>query len=93
MQQATHYNDMDGFIERKARSASSKEDKVELLAVKALAAGNIEGLMKEFGFDKKKVIFEVERFLGKQHKRQDDNTPQKQNALNNPPVVTANPFA
>ena len=69
MQQATHYNDMDGFIERKARSASSKEDKVELLAVKALAAGNIEGLMKEFGFDKKKVIFEVERFLGKQHKR------------------------
>ena len=56
---------MDGFIERKAKAAPSKEDKVELLAVKALAEGSIEGLMKEFGFDKKKVMFEVERYLGK----------------------------
>ena len=86
MQQATHYNDMDGFIERKAKAATSKEDKIELKAVSALAAGNIDGLMKEFGFDKKKVMFEVERFLGKQHKKQEESSAKK-NTLNNPPVV------
>ena len=77
---------MEGFIERKAKAATSKEDKIELKAVSALAAGNIDGLMKEFGFDKKKVMFEVERFLGKQHKKQEESSAKK-NTLNNPPVV------
>ena len=65
MQQAIHYKDMEGLIERKAKEAGSSPDKIELLAVKSLAAGSVDGLLKEFGFDKKKVTFEVERFLGK----------------------------
>ena len=59
--------------------------------MKSLAAGNVDGLLKEFGFDKKKVTFEAERFLGKQSKRQEE--PRQKSQLNKPPVVTENPFA
>ena len=69
MQQAIHYKDIEGLIDRKAKEVDNNDDKIELLAVKSLAAGNVDGLLKEFGFDKKKVTYEVERFLGKQIKR------------------------
>ena len=92
MAQAMHYKDMEGFIERKAKEADSPADKIELLAVKSLADGNVDALLKEFGFDKKKVTFEVERFLGKQIKRQEE-APRTNSTLNKPPVVTENPFA
>jgi hypothetical protein len=91
MQQAVHYKDVEGLIERKAKEADNGADKIELLAVKSLAAGSVDGLLKEFGFDKKKVTFEVERFLGKQIKRQEE-APRQHSVLNKPPVVTENPF-
>ena len=59
--------------------------------MKTLAAGNFDSLLKEFGFDKTKVTFEVERFLGKQIKRQAE-APTQNSVLNKPPVVTENPF-
>ena len=53
-------------LERKAREAQTPEDRLELMALKSLASDSFDDLLKEFGFDKKKVTFEAERFLGKQ---------------------------
>ena len=46
MQQAVHYKDLEGLIERKAKEADNGADKIELLAVKSLAVGSVDGLLK-----------------------------------------------
>ena len=44
----------------------SPGEKLEMNALKSLAEGNQDDLLREFGFDSKKVTFAAERFLGKQ---------------------------
>jgi len=57
-----------------ARQALNPGEKLEMVALKSLSTGSPEELLKEFGFDSKKVAFEAERFLGKQiTKREDDS--------------------
>ena len=49
-----------------AKQAMSPGEKLEMNALKSLAEGNQDDLLREFGFDSKKVTFAAERFLGKQ---------------------------
>lgn len=48
-----------------ARQALNPGEKLEMVALKSLSTGSQEELLKEFGFDSKKINFEAERFLGK----------------------------
>jgi len=58
-------SDLPTLLERKSRTANTAE-RLEFLAIRAIALGDHTELMKEFGIDQKKINFEVERFLGKQ---------------------------
>ena len=63
-----------------------------MIAVKSLSCGSEEDLLRELGFDEKKINFEAERFLGKQiTKREDDSGRNGRQAQ--APVITENPFA
>lgn len=62
-----------------------------MIALKSISSGSQDALFKEFGFDMKKVTFEAERFLGKQIKKNQDDS--SKSRLDKPPVVTENPFA
>jgi hypothetical protein len=42
---------------------------VEFKVLKCLLEENYDALLKEFGIDKKKAVFEVERFLGRKLNR------------------------
>jgi hypothetical protein len=54
------------FIDRKGKMCSNENEKLEYLALKALASEDLTEILTEFGIDSKKVNFEAERFLGKQ---------------------------
>lgn len=53
------------LIDQKAAEEKNQSERLEILALKSMKSGDIEDLLKEFGQDRKKVIFEVEHFLGK----------------------------
>lgn len=57
-------SDLPTMLERKSRSVNTTE-RLEFLAIRAIALGDNSELMKEFGIDQKKFTFEAERFLGK----------------------------
>jgi len=59
-------SDLSTLLERKARSITNTNERLELLAIRAVAIGDTTEIMKEFGIDRKKITFEVERLLGKQ---------------------------
>jgi hypothetical protein len=59
-------SDLSTLLERKARAISNPNERLELLAIRAVALGNTSEIMKEFGIDNKKITFDVEKFLGKQ---------------------------
>ena len=97
--QALNTDSLDKLIEQEARETgqTSQNEKLEILAINSVVNGGPESLLKTFGFDNKKVTFEVERFLGKPLKKQQEanDNPQRSNSksMKNPPVVTENPFA
>lgn len=66
LQQALQMSDLSTLLERKARAISNPNERLELLAIRAVALGNTSEIMKEFGIDNKKITFDVEKFLGKQ---------------------------
>lgn len=45
---------------------TNASERLELLAIRAVALGDTTEIMKEFGIDQKKITFDAERFLGKQ---------------------------
>lgn len=59
-------SDLQTLLERKARSMTNASERLELLAIRAVALGDTTEIMKEFGIDQKKITFDAERFLGKQ---------------------------
>ena len=81
-------SDLPTLLERKARTVNATE-RLEFLAIRAMALGDRSELMKDFGIDQKKITFEAERFLGKQIQKQAE--PQAKRI--NQPTVTENPFA
>lgn len=44
---------------------ANANERLEMLAIRAVAMGDTTELMKEFGIDNKKINFDAERFLGK----------------------------
>lgn len=58
-------SDLQTLLERKSKTLSNANERLELLAIKAIAQGDTTEFMKELGVDHKKITFEVERFLGK----------------------------
>jgi hypothetical protein len=81
-------SDLPTLLERKSRTVSTAE-RLEFLAIRAIAMGDKTDLLKEFGIDQKKISFEAERYLGKQISKH--NEPQVKRP--NQPVITANPIA
>jgi hypothetical protein len=59
-------SDLPTLLERKARTITNPNERLELLAIKSVAKGDTSEIMREFGIDHKKITFDVERFLGKQ---------------------------
>ena len=59
-------SDIATLLEKKARSLTNTNERLEMLAIRAVALGDTSELLKEFGIDQKKINFEAERFLGKQ---------------------------
>lgn len=62
-------SDLPTLLERKSKSVTTAE-KLEFLAIRAIALRDTSDLMKEFGIDHKKIKFDAERFLGKQISKQ-----------------------
>jgi hypothetical protein len=58
-------NSLQLLIEQKAAEEKNQAERLEILALKSMKSGDIDDLLREFGQDRKKVIFEVEHFLGK----------------------------
>jgi hypothetical protein len=58
-------SDLPTLLERKAKALSNANERLELLAIRAIALGDTTEFMKELGVDHKKITYEVERFLGK----------------------------
>lgn len=87
------------MIEQKASEVGrvSSDEKLEILAINSIVNRNPESLLKTFGFDNKKVTFEVERYLGKPLKKQKEAEEEvnrsNSKTAKNPPIVTENPFA
>ena len=84
---------MGQLYDQLARQAITPGEKLEMIALKSLSTNNQEDLLKEFGFDSKKVTFEAERYLGKEisvSKKPEDNSGRH---LDNKAMVTENPFA
>ncbi len=59
-------SDIATLLEKKARSLTNTNERLEMRAIRAVAMGDTTELLKEFGIDQKKINFEAERFLGKQ---------------------------
>lgn len=88
LQQALQMSDLSTMLERKARQLTNANERLELLAIRAVSLGDTSEILKEFGIDQKKIKFEAEKFLGKQIQRAE---PSQQKKLNQP-LVTENPF-
>jgi hypothetical protein len=58
-------SDLPTLLEKKAKALSNSNERLELLAIRAVAQGDTTEFMKELGVDHKKITYEVERFLGK----------------------------
>ena len=83
---------MDLLYDQMTREAISPGEKLEMIALKSLSTGSQDELFKEFDFESKKITFEAERYLGKEHKKNknEDSAPSR---LDAPPLVSENPFA
>jgi len=53
----------------KSKNAQNDYDMMEFKVLKCLLENNYDALLKQFGIDKNKAVFEVERFLGRKLNR------------------------
>jgi len=60
------------ICEVKSKNAQNDYDATEFKVMKCLIENNYDALLKQFGIDKNKAIFEVEKFLGRKLNRQPD---------------------
>ena len=61
---------MTQICDLKSKNSQNDYDMVEFKVLKCLLEENYDALLKQFGIDKNKAVFEVERFLGKKLNRQ-----------------------
>lgn len=57
--------DLSALCDSKSKTAQHDHDVKEFLVLKCLLDGNYDELLKSFGIDKKKNVFEVEKCLGR----------------------------
>lgn len=76
LQQAMNQGSLPLLLDQKASEETNLAEKLEILALKTLQTGDFEIMLREFGFDRKKVTFEVEHFLGKQIQKQPEQKQQ-----------------
>lgn len=48
-------SDLETLLEKKARSMTNANERLELLAIRAVAMGDTRELLKEFGIDHSKI--------------------------------------
>jgi hypothetical protein len=60
---------MEQICEVKSKNASNENDMMEFKVLKCLFENNYDALLKQWGIDKKKAMFEVERYLGRKINR------------------------
>ena len=58
----------------KSKNATNENDMMEFKVLRCLFENNYDPLLKQWGIDKKKAMFEVERFLGRKINRPQENT-------------------
>jgi hypothetical protein len=64
---------MSQICDIKSRNAQNDYDMMEFKVLKCLIDDNYDELLKQFGIDKKKASFEVERYLGRKINRPQEN--------------------
>jgi len=57
--------DMNSLIERKIEGAPNEIDRMEYTVMKSIHQKNPDALLKLFGIDRNKILFEVEKYTGK----------------------------
>lgn len=67
---------MSQICEIKSKNAQNDYDMMEFKVLKCLIEKNYDDLLKQFGIDKNKATFEVERYLGRKLNRPQENQPQ-----------------
>jgi hypothetical protein len=60
---------MSQICDNKSKSATNDYDMMEYKVLKCLIEDNYTDLLKQFGIDENKAVFEVERYLGKKVNR------------------------
>jgi len=60
------------ICETKSKNAKTDFDMMEFKVLKCLIEHNYDDLLKLFGIDKKKTLFEVEKFLGRKLARKQE---------------------
>lgn len=63
---------MSQICDSKSKNATNDYDMMEFKVLKCLLELNYTDLLKQFGIDENKAIFEVERYLGKKINRQQE---------------------
>jgi hypothetical protein len=58
-------NDLGKVLDKKIHESPNEVDKMEFTAMKCLLKNNYDELFKIFGFDKNKIIYQVEQILGR----------------------------
>lgn len=53
------------LLDKKVAESHNEIDKIEFTAIKCIFKNKYDDLFKLFGFDKNKVVYEVEKYLGK----------------------------
>jgi hypothetical protein len=53
------------LLDKKILNSLNDIDKLEFTAIKCIYKANYDELFKLFGFDRNKVVYEVEKYLGK----------------------------
>ncbi len=56
---------MTQLLDKKIAESHNDIDKLEFTAIKCIHKNKFDDLFKLFGFDKNKVVYEVEKYLGK----------------------------
>jgi len=67
---------MSQICEIKSKNAQNDYDMMEFKVLKCLIDNNYDDLLKQFGIDKNKAAFEVERYLGRKLNRPQENQQQ-----------------
>ena len=67
-------------LDKKFNEAQNDIDKMEFVAIKSVLNHNYNDLLKMFGFDKNKIMYDVEKYLGRKLSK-----PQQDQSVNNQP--------